>query len=160
MTASELKIFKELLGLSESSGRYDIVKYYNGQEYLGKYQFGKARMIDICKALNIKLPDRNVFLNDHELQEKFFNTHVALIEQELKSTGLINFIGKELTGKTNKITTKINIYGLIAGRHLGGLVGLKNYLIKGVDVKDDRTYISDYVTYFSYKMEEKKNSLG
>lgn len=136
----------------------------NGMKYLGKYQFGPARMLDIARYLKIVVPSKEMFLNNPDLQEKFFDVHIKLMESEIKARGLNKFIGKEITGKRNNIKTNISNWGLLAGLHLGGATGLSNFLNKGIDKNDDYykngklikgNYISDYVAKFS-DLEKKK----
>jgi hypothetical protein len=165
--------FKNLLAKSESFDNpktaineqyFAITKASNGLEYLGKYQFGQARMLDISRYLKINVPSKEMFLNNPDLQEKFFDVHLKLIEAEIKSRGLNKFIGKDITGKRNNIKTQVSNWGLIAGIHLGGATGLNNLLVKGIDKNDDYykngklikgNFISDYVAKFS-DVEKKK----
>lgn len=155
MTPEQFLNFKNLLGKSESSGDYNI----DLGQYWGKYQFGNSRRIDIARALGIKNPTRSEFIP--ELQEKFFKKHVELYENEL-SQKFSSKIGIPITGKRNGTTAPINIFGLIAGAHLGGATNLKKLLMNNIDTNDDYynksgilikgNYISDYVAYFSLRM--------
>lgn len=148
MTAAELNTFRFVLGISESGGDYNNDR---GQ-YWGKYQFGEARRYDIEHILGMSHLTRSEFTP--EMQELFFNVHVNDLETRIIQTGLGSEIGKTIKGKSNKIKTEINIYGLIAGAHLGGFVGLQNYFSsKGTyDPKDSLgTHISDYIAKFSEK---------
>lgn len=154
MTTSELKTFRYLLGISESSGRYDNDSTYKGLTYWGKYQFSQARIQDICKYLNISFPiDRKDFTP--EMQEIFFDAHTNMHEKSIYNNGLDAFIGKEITGKGNLKTTTIELEGLLAGAHIGGFTGLKNYLLSGKDASDGNNYISDYIVKFSLKKKRK-----
>jgi hypothetical protein len=155
MTLSELKIFSESLGYTESGGDY----YNETGSYWGKYQFGEARRKDIEQMLGLHHLNRTEFTPD--VQEIFFRTHVNDIEQKIFLLGLDKYFDRIVEGKGNKIVTQINKCGLIAGAHLGGFVGMKNFLTSNYsyDPKDSNgTYISDYVAKFS-ELTEKKNSI-
>lgn len=152
MTSKGIKIFSELLGFKESSGRYNV-DTKNGL-YWGKYQFGRSRITDLEKLTGDKITTRKDFTP--ELQEKFFLYHVADIEKFITDNNLFKYCGKYIRGESNVIKTDINLFGLIAGAHLGGKQGLKNYLVYGIDKKDSNgTYISDYVAYFSLQSKKK-----
>ncbi|MEM3373356.1 MAG: hypothetical protein QXF76_04035 [Candidatus Anstonellales archaeon] len=153
MTTNELIEFRESLGYSESGNNY----YKDTGEYWGKYQFGEERRKDIEAILGLHHLTRQEFTPD--MQERFFSVHVNDIEKKLYNDKLDLYFGKEVTGKTNKITAKINKYGIIAGAHIGGYEGLKSFLKSNFvnDKKDSfGTYISDYVAKFSYLMDKKK----
>jgi len=156
MTLSEINIFKESLGYSESRNRY----YIDNGQYWGKYQFGNARRKDIALLLRIPTPTRNEFTPD--LQELFFITHVNELENKIYQNNLDVYIGNVVKGKGNRIEALINMYGLIAGAHLGGFEGMKEFLLSDYrhDPKDsNNTHISDYVAKFSLDMEKKTEVL-
>ncbi|AFN75753.1 hypothetical protein MROS_2523 [Melioribacter roseus P3M-2] len=152
MTTSDYYKFKEALGFSESGGNYN--KDYGN--YWGKYQFGEARRKDIESILGLKHLTRSEFTP--EMQEKFFEAHVKDLENKIISSGLDKYIGSKVAGKSNNLTTRINLFGLIAGAHLGGFNGLKkaietNFVYDPAD--SFGTHISDYIAKFSWLMEKK-----
>ena len=133
--------FKEDLAMSESSNKYDVV---NDKGYMGKYQFGDARLEDFKNANKDYKFTKKEFLNDPSLQEDVFSWHVEDINNYIDSRGLDKYIGTEINGVT------ITRDGLIAGAHLGGKTGLKNFLSTGKDKEDSYgTSISEYITKFS-----------
>jgi len=133
--------FKEDLAMSESSNKYDVV---NDKGYMGKYQFGDARLEDFKNANKDYKFTKKEFLNDPSLQEDVFSWHVEDINSYIDSRGLDKYIGTEINGVT------ITRDGLIAGAHLGGKTGLKNFLSTGKDKEDSYgTSISEYITKFS-----------
>lgn len=155
MTNSELNIFRDSLGISESGGKYnkDLGQYW------GKYQFGEARRKDIEKILGLPHLTRDQFTP--EVQEQFFNVHVQDYENRIFKDGLDKYFGGQIIGRNNKISSTINKYGLLAGAHLGGYEGMKKYFRTNgtFDPADDLgTAISDYIAKFS-AISEKKTSL-
>jgi len=155
MTNEALYSFRNDLGISESSGRYDNDTIYNGLTYWGKYQFGQARLKDICRILNRPFPiSRESFTP--EVQELFFNTHINDLEKQIYNNNLDRFIGVKIIGKGNNIQTTITLNGLLAGAHIGGFTGMKNFLLFGQDKFDSHTWISDYIAKFSEKEKKKK----
>lgn len=133
--------FKEDLAMSESSNKNDVV---NDKGYMGKYQFGDARLEDFKNANKDYKFTKKEFLNDPSLQEDVFSWHVEDINNYIDSRGLDKYIGTEINGVT------ITRDGLIAGAHLGGKTGLKNFLITGKDKEDSYgTSISENITKFS-----------
>jgi len=150
--------FKEDLAMSESSGNYDAV---NEQGYMGKYQFGDARLTDFLTAnkgydkdldKDKKIIDvfKNDFINTPSLQEDVMTWHVDDINSYIDSRELDKYIGKKIGGVI------ITREGLIAGAHLGGRTGLRGFLETGMKIHSDEdhkdkegTYISDYIMKFS-----------
>lgn len=123
--------FRERLAYFESRGRYEIYKLRG--PYLGKYQFGIARLIDL------ELIDRNRkwfppmnkerFLKNHELQEAAFVAHVA------RHLDAINRRYKKWFGKTIDDVV-VTPSGLVAAAHLVGLGGLNQMLRSGTRPAD------------------------
>jgi hypothetical protein len=145
-----LDVFTTQLVGSESSDNYNPA--YNGVAY-GRYQFTIPTIKRIADELHIKVPTVSEFLDNQNLQDIFFKEYVNDILYFISKKNLNDFIGQKITGKNTykDITTNINIYGLIAGAWLGGEMGLYNFLVNNKDVADKfNTYISDYVTKFSY----------
>ena len=140
--------FKEDLAMSESSGDYSAENKYG---YIGKYQFGDARLQDFKDAnKDFKDFSKKEFITNPSLQEDVFSWHVDDINSYIDSRELDKYIGKEIGGVT------ITREGLIAGAHLGGRTGLREFLETGMKIHGDEdekdkegTYISDYIIKFS-----------
>ena len=150
--------FKEDLGMAESDGNYDAV---NEQGYMGKWQFGEARLKDFLTANEGYDKDsdkdrkiintfKNNFMGTPSLQEDVMTWHVDDINSYIDSRELDKYVGKKIGGVT------ITREGLIAGAHLGGRTGLKQFLDTGMKIHGDEdekdtqgTYISDYIMKFS-----------
>ena len=154
--------FKEDLAISESSGNYDAV---NEQGYMGKWQFGEARLKDFLTAnegydedldkdKKIISTFKNNFMDTPSLQEDVMTWHVDDINSYIDSRELDKYIGKKIGGVI------ITREGLIAGAHLGGRTGLMRFLNGGMKIhgehdkhdgseKEPGTYISDYIMKFS-----------
>ena len=140
--------FKEDLAMAESSGKYDAENKYG---YVGKYQFGDARLQDFKDAnKDYKDFNKKEFMNNPSLQEDVFSWHVDDINSYIDSRDLDKYIGKKI-GEV--IITR---EGLIAGAHLGGRTGLREFLETGMKIHGDEdekdkegTYISDYIMKFS-----------
>lgn len=140
--------FREAIGERESGGNYYIV---NDWGFLGKYQFGKPRLYDLGYSVNGWHPSgQNLkqfitigdFLTNRELQDDLFLKHVTLILRRLR---------KEYKKAIRKYTES----GLVAGVHLKGLGGLKDFL-NGNDNSDGYgTKISEYINKFAgYDLSE------
>ena len=140
--------FKEDLAMAESSGKYDAENKYG---YVGKYQFGDARLQDFKDAnKDYKDFNKKEFMNNPSLQEDVFSWHVDDINSYIDSRDLDKYIGKKIGGVI------ITREGLIAGAHLGGRTGLREFLETGMKIHGDEdekdkegTYISDYIMKFS-----------
>jgi len=138
--------FKEDLAISESSGDYDAeYESKKGNKYVGKWQFGNARLTDFKNA-NKKFKDLTMdqFKDSPSIQNEVWDWHVDDINSYIDSRELDKYIGTELNGVT------ITREGLIAGAHIGGRTGLKNFLTKGAEGTDELgTTITDYIMKFS-----------
>lgn len=168
MLTINLLQFRNILGISESGGNYTIT-YPKGSPNptaFGKYQFIKSRITDIALSFGERTPTPGEFLNNAAMQERYFDRHVQLILSFIESNALHTYVGKPVTGKNKyKKTVSINLDGLVAGAHLGGQNGLKQFLQSNFvyDPGDALgTHISDYVAKFSDKKKAltlaKKNS--
>jgi len=138
--------FKEDLAVSESSGDYDAeYKSKGGNKYVGKWQFGDARLTDFKNAnKKFKGLTMDQFKDSPSIQNEVWDWHVDDINSYIDSRELDKYIGTELNGVT------ITREGLIAGAHIGGRTGLKNFLIKGTEGTDELgTTITDYIMKFS-----------
>ena len=134
--------FKEDMAMSESSNKSDIV---NTDGFMGKHQFGDDRLTDFKNDTGINF-NKTDFLNDESLQDQVFDWHVNDIGSYIDSNDLNSFIGKTING------TKITKQGLIAGAHLGGKYGMRQFLETGGEYNPsdkNGTKISDYITKFN-----------
>lgn len=151
--------FFEALGNRESNGDYKIENSYG---YIGKYQMGEALMYDIgyytfegdsnsYRKNDWKgkwtskngINSKNDFLNAPEEQEKAVRESMHLRWKSIKHLGLEKFIGKTVLG------VEITISGMLAGCHLKGAGGLKEFLEKEDDNVDGYgTEISEYIKKF------------
>ena len=138
--------FKEDLAISESTGDYDAeYESKEGNKYVGKWQFGDARLTDFKNA-NEKFKDLTMdqFKDSPSIQNEVWDWHVDDINSYIDRRELDKYIGTELNGVT------ITREGLIAGAHIGGRTGLKNFLTKGTEGTDELgTTITDYIMKFS-----------
>ena len=138
--------FKEDLGMAESSGNYDSeYESKKGKKYVGKWQFGAARLEDF-KKVNKKFKNLTMdqFKDSSSIQNEVWDWHIDDINSYIDSRELDRYIGTKLNG------VEITREGLIAGAHIGGRTGLKNFLTKGTEGTDELgTTISDYIIKFS-----------
>jgi len=150
--------FSNELANSESSNNYlAINSEYNA---FGKYQFSENTFNDMLEKLGMVPVSINEFLNNKSLQETAFREYVKEILDFISNNNLGKFLEYFITGKTNKIYTQINQYGLVAGAWLAGRQGLKSYLDDNKDAHDSNgTYVSDYISKFSENFNKKKSQL-
>jgi len=137
------------LGLSESNNNYLRT---NSIGALGRYQFMPTTIRRISEQRGLTIPTNDEFLRNTILQDDYFHYMTDQLKTYIENN-LFSFYGKQVTGKTNKINTTINIYGLLAGGWLSGQGNLINFLYYGKDIsdgdRDEGTYISDYIAKFS-----------
>ena len=145
--------FARDLGERESGNRYDCV---NTLGFMGRWQFGKPRLYDLGLSIDGWKPklkeartiiSKSQFLNDHELQDRIFSAHVQdLLKRLNKMYG--DRLGKVFRG------IEITLSGLVAGAHLLGIGGVKNFF-SGTDKMDAYgTNIKEYLTKFAgYNLE-------
>jgi len=139
--------YSELIGLMESDNNY-MAKNQSGA--LGKYQIIPATLNFLQNEYDLeKWLNENNFLTSPSLQDIYFE---YLVNDTLKRTiDLHQYLGAYVCGslRFQDICSNVNIYGILAGAHLGGIGGVKNFL-KGIkDPNDGHTSVSDYVAYFS-----------
>lgn len=157
MFSFDFNYFSNVLGESESSNNY---KAENGIAF-GKYQFIPATFNRILEDLGVGAVSTQHFLNNPALQETTYRAFVSEILNYISEYSTIaKSIGKPIVGFSNRIATKINIYGLVAGAWLSGEKGLYNFIVLNEDKEDfNGTYISDYIAKFSNEYNKKKTSL-
>lgn len=144
------------LGQRESNNNYACENAFG---FLGRWQFGKPRLYDAGYSLDNwspkgqpkkKLLSKQYFLdNTLGIQDKIMNWHVYNLADTL-SKKYSDYIGKEVNG------IEITLSGLVAGAHLKGLGGVKQFL-QGKDNADALgTKISEYIKKFAgYKLYPK-----
>lgn len=147
--------FMKKMREKESSNNYKAVNRFG---FLGAYQFGKPRLLDLgvsidnygrlthpvlyLRAVKIK---KDEFLNNPEFQDLIFVEHCRQLYKILKKK-YYHFIGKTIKG------VKITESGFIAGCHLVGLGGVLKWLTKPQDVKDGNgvsvaKYLQEFADY-------------
>lgn len=139
--------FKNALGQRESGNNYQIV---NTLGFLGRFQFGKPRLWDLGFSIDGYIPKgrapkkiitKEQFLNDPQLQDQLFDKHVKDYNGYANKR-FSEFLGKEINGVI------ITASGLIAGAHLKGMGGVRDFL-NGQDNADAYgTQISEYINKF------------
>jgi hypothetical protein len=149
--------YKSLLALMESDNNYFI-----SSPALGKYQFTTGNLNSLKNLYS--LPDwKNAatFVNSPQLQEIYFNALYIDSLNFIKQNNLEKYTGLVKTGskRFKTITAPINIYGLLAAIHLSGGNNVKNYFVTGYDPNDGFTSLSDYLVYFSEKLQSALNPL-
>ncbi len=133
--------FKNALGQRESGNNYQIV---NTLGFLGRFQFGKPRLWDLGFSIDgytpkgrapKKIITKEQFLNDPTLQDQLFDNHVVSL-------------GRAIASKYPEGVQKYSLSGLVAGAHLKGLGGVRDFL-NGTDNADAYgTQISEYINKF------------
>ncbi|TAN70255.1 MAG: hypothetical protein EPN17_06135 [Methylobacter sp.] len=148
--------FLDTLGFQESSNIYNKE---NSLGYIGKYQFGESALIYIGYyvadgtskndwignwTLASGVSSKTAFLNNNNAQE------AAILAYMAKQWSYVNSVrqyeGQILNG------VKITISGMLAGAHLVGHVGEKQYLNSGGDVvpvDGNKTPITKYMQQFA-----------
>lgn len=146
---SNLNTFKDTLGARESNNKYDANR--PGSQYLGKYQFGNAALIDLGfknkdgewdNEYNITSAEE--FLNNPDIQEKAMEKWTKILDRRLKDKGAYDkWVGKEFEG------IKITENGLRAIAHLQGVAGALRALENNENTADGLgTTITDYLKLF------------
>lgn len=149
--------FKEALAERESNGEYGCKNKFG---FLGKYQFGKARLYDFGLSVEgyhpkgkpvLRYITEEEFLDNRELQDVLFMKHVELYANSF-SKKYKAFINKTYTHDSEPF--EITLSGMVAVAHLLGPGGLKDFL-NGTNKKDGLgTEASEYAMKFSnYELE-------
>jgi len=139
----------------ESSWNYTII---NSVGAMGKYQFMPSTVRGLFKKYTLpdwKNPEHfTTSANAPDIQEAYFFAFVTDNLATYKRRNLNQFVGNCTKGRLRfaHLTSRVNIYGIMAGGHLGGMRGVENYLKGKSDADDGLTSISDYVTLFSSKL--------
>jgi hypothetical protein len=145
--------FVKAMALSESSDNYATVNEFG---YLGRYQFGLARLSDfgLCeripgtagmgnKCFRWRLPfSQDVFLTSCLLQDTIFNMHVGDLHK-IVIWRYQKYLGRDVDN------TLVTTSGAVACMHLLGEGGLMHF-VAGEDSTDaNGTAASDYVRKFA-----------
>lgn len=158
-----MKTYKDFLtdlGKRESGNKYDIENKWG---FLGRWQFGKPRLWDLGISIDgykpkggeaKKVISKKYFLEHSELQDAVMDLHIKDIMKQLikKYSFYLN---------TTVLGIKITDSGCVAGVHLKGWGGLKDFLINKKDNSDALgTKISEYISKFggynlTYTIDEK-----
>tara|TARA_R100000995_G_scaffold79927_1_gene51316 strand:+ start:173 stop:943 length:771 start_codon:yes stop_codon:yes gene_type:complete len=125
---SNRQAFKKNLAASESGGNPTNVVNYRG--YMGKYQFGDARLTDYKNSTGETFTNQE-FLNDLELQEKVYNWHDNDNREHITRNKLDKYIGTKIKG------VEVTLEGMLAVSHLGGQTGLIKFLESGGSYNPD-----------------------
>jgi hypothetical protein len=122
--------FREALAWQESRGEYGVVNRFG---YLGRYQFGKARLIDLglmdANGKWIFGLNKNRFLASKALQEATFVAHVAR---------LISIIDRRYPQHFGALIDGVRVTpsGIMAACHLVGLGAVNTMMRKGTRPQD------------------------
>ena len=112
--APEQLSFLDQLEASESSGKADAaITIKDGRRFVGKLQFGKARLQDYQNATG-KTFTQDEFIADEALQDAVAEWHIADIDKA------IDALGEAAAGYDRG--------GLRAVAHLGGVGGMQKYV--------------------------------
>lgn len=138
--------FRKKMRGSESSGDYSINNEIGaGRRVLGGYQFSPERL-DQYKAATGEDFTQDEFLGSEDLQNRVMDWHEQDLLDFVMKDGLDAYIGQNIAG------AEITPSGLVAGGHLGGRSGLKQFLLTGGEYNPADKYgtrISDYVAKFA-----------
>jgi len=157
--------FCKAIAQRESSNNPTII---NSAGFMGLYQFGEAALIDLkyLKSNNFnranfdnKLDksqwtgkdgvfDTYGFLRRPDIQTKAFQEMIIIRIRRINRLGLYNFVNKTIDG------VYITLSGLVAGAHLVGEGGLRDWLVEGRPIKDGNgVHVKEYVSKFGgYKL--------
>lgn len=146
--------FRIALADSESgsgSGTGNQINYsiINSIGATGAYQFMPTTIRQISGELNIAVPSQQDFISSPTLQDQFYYQYVNDILNYISSENLSLYLGQQIAGQKNQISTSINIYGMVGAAWLAGMGNLKKFLYNGYDPNDGYTYLSDYLAKFS-----------
>lgn len=138
--------FRRKMRGSESSDDYSINnKIDKGRRVLGGYQFQPARLDQYRAATGEDFTD-DEFLRNSDLQDRVMDWHEQDLLDFVMKDGLDAYIGQTIAG------AEVTPSGLVAGGHLGGRTGLKQFLLSGGEYNPPDKYgtrISDYVSKFA-----------
>lgn len=134
--------FRQKLGMSESSNRYDVV---NAEGFGGRFQFGMPRLQDYMKATGQEFTMQE-FLENPTLQENVQDWHERDILAYAAREGILDRQGQTVAG------VPINAGSIIGMAHLGGKAGMKRFIESGGEYNpadSNNTSLADYGLKFS-----------
>ncbi|ERL98460.1 hypothetical protein HIMB11_01068 [Rhodobacteraceae bacterium HIMB11] len=112
--APEQLSFLDQLEASESSGKADAeITIKDGRRFVGKLQFGKARLQDYQKATGTTFT-QDEFIKDTTLQDKVAEWHIADLDKAIDALG--------------DVAADYDRDSLRAVAHLGGKSGMKKFV--------------------------------
>lgn len=112
----------------ESRGRFEA-RGGSNNHYVGRMQFGQARLNDFSKAMGIGPIDRETFRQNPELQIEVERWHFNDILTKIRS-GQAGQVGKVVNGVV------MDEGAMMAVAHKQGFGGLQTYMKTGYDQKD------------------------
>lgn len=151
--------FIDALGFRESKNNYSIRNQFG---FLGRWQFGKARIYDLGFSVDgwkpngrpvKKIITEKDFLTNPALQDRLMKIHVGQIARQIKQK-FPDQLGKIIQG------VEVTVSGCVAGVHLKGLgsieknvpnskQGLRHFLLWNLNPVDGNgTKISEYIKKF------------
>lgn len=108
----------------------------NNEGYMGLFQFGTDALQEIDVTPQEYMSD---WKKQVDAAVKWTNLNKERLAQVITGN-----IGRNWNG------TKLTEYGILGAAHLGGVNGVTNLLLKGLDKRDsNNTAISDYLVFFS-----------
>jgi len=134
-----MSIFRERLAESESGGDYSA---RNDEGFVGKYQFGAARLTDFMSSTGKKF-SMDQFQNNPALQEEVQGWHEDDILSYVADQGLDEYIGQQVGGVI------ISPEAMLAMAHLGGKSGMKKFIETDGEYNpsdSNGTRLSDYAS--------------
>lgn len=149
MIKGDLYDFLVDLGQRESSSNYEVK---NDWGFVGRWQFGKPRLYDLGISLDGWHPKDQpqkknipwtIFKKDTLMQDMVMLKHVRDLKREFLKRPRDYKMGETING------VEIDLSGLVAGAHLKGIGGVRQFL-DGRDNEDALgTKISEYISKFS-----------
>lgn len=152
--------FINAIGERESGGNGGY-QAQNSQNYLGRYQMGEGALVDAGYVKNDKkywnndysggwtgkdgINSSSEFLNNPGAQDNAINSYMDRQWSYIKKFELNRYIGSDVGG------VPVTASGLLAGAHLVGIGGLKDFLkSNGINVPEDAngTPITEYMRNF------------
>ncbi len=136
--------FKAAMRTREGSGRYCVANVWG---FLGAYQFGMARLCDLGLTRRIDPCSKGMGNNLFEFIPPL--TEDAFLRSRTIQDGAFDEHVRRLKAECVKLGATENLSGAIAGAHLLGIGGLRNYIEIRLDGTDaNGTHISSYYEKF------------
>lgn len=131
-------VYESLFG-TESGGDHGAD---NGLGYVGRSQFGQARLDDWSNANGTPRVSLEAFKKDKDLQKAVEEWHFRDINEKIDQDGLIDkYEGQTING------VKMTRSGIIAMAHLGGYAGAKKHLESGGEYNPADAFGTSLSTY-------------